>query len=80
MDEDIRPIGRELRLVNAAISLVTFLDPEWVPTGIVLTDPVRMMLDELTESTALYKAHMLKPKMKRHTLIPVPIVRIMIGE
>lgn len=72
---DNRPTGRELRLANAAIDLVTFLDPEWLPPGNSLTDPAMMKLDAVREALALYKAHMLKPDMERHTTIPVQIAR-----
>jgi hypothetical protein len=74
MSED-RPTGRELQLVNAAIDLVTFLDPEWLPLGVSLSDPALMKLHEIREVLGLYKAHMLKPDMERHTQIPVQIVR-----
>lgn len=73
MSDDIRPTGRELRLVNAAIALVTFLDPRWMPPGIVLTDPALMKIEELREAAGLYKKHMLKPEMNELTLIPVPV-------
>jgi hypothetical protein len=69
-ETDERPTGRELRLVNAAIDLLMFL--EHVP-GVTLTDPARMKLERLRECVELYRAHMLKPRMKQPTLIPVRI-------
>ena len=69
------PTGRELRLVNSAIRLLILLDPAWLPRGVALTYPARLKLDELDECVRLYKAYMLKPEMKRHTQIPVGIVR-----
>ncbi len=69
MSDDERPTGRELRLVNAAIRLLTFLEVEGV-----LSEPALMKIDELQETCGLYKAHMLHPKMKQHTLIPVRVI------
>ena len=66
-----RPTGRELRLANAAISLGMLINREWVPHGVVLSEPILMRLDALEEALELYKEHMLKPRMKRATLIPV---------
>jgi hypothetical protein len=74
--EDDRPTGRESRLVNAAIDLLMLLDPTegWLPPGVTLTDPALMKLTGLYEAVQLYKAHMLKPRVKRHTAIPVRVV------
>jgi len=69
---DERPTGRELRLVNATVSLLGLLmDGNKIPPGIVLSEPVLRRFVELHECAEAYKRHMLKPRMKRHTLIPV---------
>ena len=69
-----RPTGRELRLVNSVVDLLIALDPEWAP-GTTVDDWLRLKLDDLDQACAAYKGHMLKPEMKRHTRIPVRIVR-----
>lgn len=68
------PTGRELRLVNAAVSLLSLVDRGSVPPGVVLSDPILNHLDDLHGTVTAYKRHMLKPRMKRHTLIPLRIV------
>ncbi len=66
-----RPTGRELRLVNTAVSLLMLINGEWAPPGVILSDPILMHLNEIEAALQAYKEHMLKPRMKRATLIPV---------
>ena len=70
-----RPIGRELRLVNETVSLLMLINSgQAPPPGVILSDPILMCLDEIEAALRSYKQHMLKPKMKRPTLIPVRVV------
>lgn len=67
------PTGRELRLANAVIDLLSLVNSEFIPPGVILSDPLLMKLDELSECLDAYKRHMLKPRMRRHTQIVVRV-------